>query len=360
MHRHLLTRVLVKLDLDNWNFGTTSLAPLTLEELKVDKIVLSWILFTLCDSLQARLVVARPKYAKEAWGLIYDVIKDNKWSRANALKAELCSIILGDQSMESYFQKIDSIVPILNSLDARVNDEDVVYYALEGLLDKYDQVCGYMHWKETFLDLKVVRSLLIAEEIRLKSKALALPVDSSSPMVLVAESSTNSRSSMSQGTSLGLNPTHPPVFSPLAQAYLPYYGYTATTPAHLTPPAVGPVHTTMARSIMLLKLRSQLVLLLWARLYRLDFMTRRVLLRCDSTGDLYLVTAPSPIPSAFLVSQQTWHQRLGHPGSKVLRRLVSNNVISCNKEKPPVLCHACLLGKHVWLPFVCSNFHTPK
>ncbi|GJX35698.1 ribonuclease H-like domain-containing protein [Tanacetum coccineum] len=62
-------------------------------------------------------------------------------------------------------------------------------------------------------------------------------------------------------------------------------------------------------------------------------------------------SAPSPIPYAFLVSQHTWHQRLGHPGSDVLRRLVSNNVISCNKEKPPVLCHACQLGKHARLPF---------
>nr|GEY80004.1 copia protein [Tanacetum cinerariifolium] len=46
------------------------------------------------------------------------------------------------------------------------------------------------------------------------------------------------------------------------------------------------------------------------------FITRRVLLRCDITGDLYLVTAPSPIPIAFLVSQQTWHQCLGHPGNE--------------------------------------------
>ncbi|GJS93608.1 ribonuclease H-like domain-containing protein [Tanacetum coccineum] len=86
-----------------------------------------------------------------------------------------------------------------------------------------------------------------------------------------------------------------------------------------------------------------------------DFMTRQVLLRCDSTGDLYPVTHPSPIPRAFLVSQHTWHQRLGHPGGDVLRRLVSNNVISSNNEKPPVLCHACQLGKHVRLPFVSSN-----
>nr|GEX61008.1 ribonuclease H-like domain-containing protein [Tanacetum cinerariifolium] len=63
--------------------------------------------------------------------------------------------------------------------------------------------------------------------------------------------------------------------------------------------------------------------------------------------DLYPVMAPSPIPSAFLVSQQMWHQRLGHPGSEVLRRLVSNNVISCTKEKPPVLFHALCGGGEV-------------
>ncbi|GKE40938.1 ribonuclease H-like domain-containing protein [Tanacetum coccineum] len=83
-----------------------------------------------------------------------------------------------------------------------------------------------------------------------------------------------------------------------------------------------------------------------------DFLMRRVLLRCDSTRDLYPVTAPSPIPYDFLVSQHTWHQRLGHPGGEVLRRLVSCNFISYNKEKPPVICHACRLGKHVRLPFV--------
>ncbi|GJT45304.1 ribonuclease H-like domain-containing protein [Tanacetum coccineum] len=86
-----------------------------------------------------------------------------------------------------------------------------------------------------------------------------------------------------------------------------------------------------------------------------DFMMRQVLLRCDNTRDLYPVTAPSLIPHVFLVSQHTWHQRLGHLGSDVLRRLVSNNFISCNKEKPLVLCHACQLGKHVRLPFVSSD-----
>ncbi|GJU79213.1 hypothetical protein Tco_1276283 [Tanacetum coccineum] len=74
------------------------------------------------------------------------------------------------------------------------------------------------------------------------------------------------------------------------------------------------------------------------------FMTRRVLLRCDSTGDLYPVMEPSHIPQVFITSQHMWHQRLGYPGSEVSCCLISSNSISCNKMKPPILCDACQLG----------------
>ncbi|GJV58267.1 ribonuclease H-like domain-containing protein [Tanacetum coccineum] len=132
---------------------STSIArpPLTPEELKVDKIILFWIFTTLSDALQKWLVIVRTKLAKEAWDFISELVKDNK------------------------------------------RDEDVGHYVIDGLPKKYNQVCGYMHYKDTFLELKTARSLLITEEMRLKSKSLALPVDSSSssPMVLVAESGTS-------------------------------------------------------------------------------------------------------------------------------------------------------------------------
>ncbi|GJT21185.1 ribonuclease H-like domain-containing protein [Tanacetum coccineum] len=202
-HHHLLTRVPVKLDLEEWNYGsweyffvqlcsgydvlkfihgiptdastTSTSIPFTSDELKVDKIILSWIFTTISDPLQKRLV-----------------------TRASTLKTELRSIQLGALSMEAYFQKIESILTTLTSLDCVVNDEDVVHYVIGGLPEKYNQVCGYMHYQTPFPDLKTVRSLLVTEEMRLKSKEIALPVDSSSPMVLLAQSGNTRRPSNPQ------------------------------------------------------------------------------------------------------------------------------------------------------------------
>ncbi|GJU82591.1 ribonuclease H-like domain-containing protein [Tanacetum coccineum] len=87
-----------------------------------------------------------------------------------------------------------------------------------------------------------------------------------------------------------------------------------------------------------------------------DYRTRQLLIRCDSTGDLYPFRPTTAQPTALIsVSPSTWHQRLGHPGNEVLCFLVSNNYISCNNSKSMTLCHACQLGKHVCLPFSLSD-----
>nr|GEW23704.1 ribonuclease H-like domain-containing protein [Tanacetum cinerariifolium] len=89
-----------------------------------------------------------------------------------------------------------------------------------------------------------------------------------------------------------------------------------------------------------------------------DYQTRRLLLRCDSTGDLYPVTQqPSSQTLVVLLSfsSTTWHRRLGHQGDDVLCRLESRNLISCRKSKLTTMCHACQLGKHAKLPFYTSE-----
>ena len=87
-----------------------------------------------------------------------------------------------------------------------------------------------------------------------------------------------------------------------------------------------------------------------------DFWTRRLLLCCNSTGELYPFHPSTTTPAALLsTSQSTWHRRLGHPGDDVLRLLALNKLISYNKTKSMTLCNACQLGKQVRLPFLLSN-----
>nr|GEY92623.1 ribonuclease H-like domain-containing protein [Tanacetum cinerariifolium] len=87
-----------------------------------------------------------------------------------------------------------------------------------------------------------------------------------------------------------------------------------------------------------------------------DFLTRHILIRCDNSGDLYPVTKPSNLPTAFVsTSSSTWHQRLSHLGDEVLCSLATHHLISCNKEKSTHVCHACQFGKHEKLIFHSLN-----
>ncbi|XP_076906863.1 uncharacterized protein LOC143563131 [Bidens hawaiensis] len=89
-----------------------------------------------------------------------------------------------------------------------------------------------------------------------------------------------------------------------------------------------------------------------------DLKTRAPILRCNSTGDLYPLTKPLPIktsqPSTLVaVSQDRWHQRLGHPGNNLLQSLKLDSFIDYGKLDK-TLCQSCVFGKSVKLPFYDS------
>ena len=78
-----------------------------------------------------------------------------------------------------------------------------------------------------------------------------------------------------------------------------------------------------------------------------DPWTGRVILRCNSHGDLYTISPASPSIAAscsLVVSSTLWHKRLGHPGTSAIANLQNMSVITCNKATPCQLgtC-ACLL-----------------
>ncbi|GJQ89849.1 hybrid signal transduction histidine kinase M [Tanacetum coccineum] len=219
-------------------------------------------------SLRARLVVARPKTTRKAWDLVADIVKDNKRSHSNALKAELRFIKLRDQSMESYFQKINSIITILTSLDVSVNEEVVVHYAIDGLPEtynsgscRYGDSCQYAHDANARVSItnsginkgrgtsdNITHDLL--NKLLTQLGNLGMNVAMSQNGTVPNSTTIASNNTASPGNSLGPhvffaspnpspgpNITAPPGFPPMAQAHVPTYFTAAnnTNQAHVTP-----------------------------------------------------------------------------------------------------------------------------
>ncbi|KAI3730926.1 hypothetical protein L1987_62107 [Smallanthus sonchifolius] len=89
-----------------------------------------------------------------------------------------------------------------------------------------------------------------------------------------------------------------------------------------------------------------------------DLKTKAPILRCNSSGDLYPLTTPlqslSSQPSTFAaITQDRWHQRLGHPGQHLLHPLKSSSCIDFGKPSH-IICQSCVFGKGVKLPFYDS------
>lgn len=91
-----------------------------------------------------------------------------------------------------------------------------------------------------------------------------------------------------------------------------------------------------------------------------DLDTRRTILRGRCRGGLY------PFPSldsssgklALSVTKPSiirWHDRLGHPSSVIVNKVLDKHSLSFSKESNREVCDACQLGKSYQLPFPKST-----
>lgn len=85
---------------------------------------------TLSKTLQGRLVTTKLETAKQAWDILETIIIDNKRTRAVTLKGDLRVIQLGDRTIYAFFQKLESIVTLLNATGSPLSNDDVVTYAI--------------------------------------------------------------------------------------------------------------------------------------------------------------------------------------------------------------------------------------
>lgn len=91
-----------------------------------------------------------------------------------------------------------------------------------------------------------------------------------------------------------------------------------------------------------------------------DLQSRKPLIRCESSGDLYSLPASfmnKPVTSTALLASTPalWHKRLGHTNSASLRSIFNSNPSLCNKGQFDISCEPCRLGKSIKLPFANSQ-----
>ncbi|GJR96160.1 ribonuclease H-like domain-containing protein [Tanacetum coccineum] len=302
------------------------------------------------------LDVANTKPALDAWYFL-----DNKKTKTIALKDELRVLDMGDMTVDKYFAKIESIGTFLSDLGSPMDYYDLVTYAIHGLSDRFAHVAGIIAYRVPFPDLEAHYSTTPHQA---QQSAYA-----AQHHVLSALQYGSSSFSGYNGQETNL----PQAFNTPTLQDFGQVGWNMDTcvSSHLNSDANN-LSTIYNHNIypfvfvgnVILSLSPQAI---FTRDNKVsiefdefgfsvkDYLTRQILLRCDSTGDLYPITTSSSYPQDFLASHHTWHQRLGHPRNEVLRSLLSINSILYNKVKSPQLCHACQLGKHARLPFSVSN-----
>ncbi|GJY29124.1 hypothetical protein Tco_0404891, partial [Tanacetum coccineum] len=312
-----------------------------------DSIVKSWIFLTLSSTLRKRLIKANPKTAKDAWDTIEAIFQDNKRTRVVALKGELphtepfpdLSTMRSMVSTEEMRirNKSHSLSVSTNSSAPQVLLTETPHRVQDTRTNKErDNRNNNKTEVHAPTPLKITRvtntsnmhtGIGFGQETVLptafNTMTLQDPVNANWHMDTGASSHLNS-SAHNLSTIFNSSVSYPTVLFG-GRKSIPSPPHTPSTFTY----SIRPLHINMSLSTPNIGQKFDFMCRQFVRENKCtiefdefgfsvkDFRTRQILLRCDSTGDLYPITSLS-YPQAFLVGQQTWHQRLGHPGSDVL------------------------------------------
>ncbi|KAI4300003.1 hypothetical protein L6164_033423 [Bauhinia variegata] len=269
------------------------------------------ILHAIVSSVTATVVthLGAVRTSKQAWDTLKTMYAGRSRVRIMALKQRISTFTKGTQSMASYLQGIKAISDELSIIDSPLDNTDLVIHTFNGLGAKYREISAVLRARETPIDFAELHEKLMDFETLMHHDEPS----GTDPILATAHAASRRHHQISFDNNSSMVNQQPKkkVICQFCEK---------------------PRHTAK------------------------DLRTGRTLLRRPLKQDLYhLPTTPSTAssPHALTTSIQpisTWHHKLGHPATKIIKQLADNHHIPI-KLPPSAECSSCQCVKSHKHPF---------
>ncbi|KAF7829768.1 Retrovirus-related Pol polyprotein from transposon TNT 1-94 [Senna tora] len=131
---------------------------------KQDKLLLSWLLSSMSESMQTRLVGC--KHSFQLWTKIEESFANHTRAKVHLYLTEFRSIKKGTRSMSEYLLRIKALVDSLAAVGNPIAESDQIHVILNGLGTGYDAFVTSINTRREDYSVTEIESLLLAQEIR--------------------------------------------------------------------------------------------------------------------------------------------------------------------------------------------------
>ncbi|GKA72408.1 Toll/interleukin-1 receptor domain-containing protein, partial [Tanacetum coccineum] len=137
-----------------------------------------------------------PTTAHGVWKRLKDLFHDNKDARITQLDNEIRNMVIGNSSVNDFFQQLKSKVDRLATLGSPMQDSSLVTYAINGVRSRYPEAARIIRLHEKAPTFDEMRSMMLLEESDMSQQSTGNSLfhnTSSSLTVLVVSTTGNAR-----------------------------------------------------------------------------------------------------------------------------------------------------------------------
>ncbi|KAF7809961.1 Retrovirus-related Pol polyprotein from transposon TNT 1-94 [Senna tora] len=166
---------------------------------KQDKLILSWLLGSMTESMLTRVNECEHSY--EAWNIMIEQFGINTKAKVHQFRTELRGIKKGTKSMSEFLLKIKAIAGALRAIGSPISEHEHMQYILEGLPQEYESFVTSANMKTDLTSIGELEALLIAQEVRVDQslKAVKTTETSSANVAVVDQKDKNTQNRNNQG-----------------------------------------------------------------------------------------------------------------------------------------------------------------